>query len=58
MPKTKKIVKLVEDFLNKNLHDQFFLDEIIYDILNLEISDQQFEEVEDELNKRMTKRFK
>jgi len=54
--KTKKIVKLVQNFLDKNLGEQYFLDEIIYDCLGLKIDDRQFEEVEKEFLR--TDRFK
>jgi len=48
--KTKKVVKLVKEFLEKN-QGQFYLDEIIYDCLGLKVSDQQFQEIELEISK-------
>ena len=48
---TKTAIKEIKNFLKKN-QGEFYLEEIAYDILNLDITEQQLEEIEDRLSKR------
>ena len=47
--RTEIALKEVKKFLKRNLGQEFYLEEIVYDILNLDITEQQLEEIEKRL---------
>ena len=49
---TKTAIKEIKNFLKKNIGTEFYLEEIVYDILKLDITEQQLEEIERRLSKR------